>query len=164
MDTGLAWALRETQGPAATPAAPAVSFRKSRRVAFDCAGLAMNFPLCETWMDDPAPGAGVSSRAARLVQPVFFFELPRQVGLGQVAEAPAVDCRTRRRGRSIPFRSTGYLGLPDRSVARRRLTGRGGQDPGVKDRNSGGKENGHLRGWPYGITEVSYARFFRRQP
>src|SRR5882672_2354470 len=86
MLTGLAWALRETPGPAATPAAPAVSFRKSRRVAFDGAGLAMNFPLCETWMDDPAPGAGVSSRAARLVQPVFFFELPRQVGLGQVAE------------------------------------------------------------------------------
>src|SRR5438093_5812692 len=50
MDTGLAWALRETQGPAATPAAPAASFRKSRRVAFDRAGCAMYFPLSVTWM------------------------------------------------------------------------------------------------------------------
>src|SRR6266851_528969 len=45
MLTGLAWALRETQGPAATPAAPAASFRKSRRVAFDRAGCAMDVPL-----------------------------------------------------------------------------------------------------------------------
>src|SRR5882672_3476442 len=72
MLTGLAWALRETHGPVATPAAPAASFRKSRRVAFDCAGCAIHFPLmCEVdgpWetsspvripsvVDPPDPGA-----------------------------------------------------------------------------------------------------------
>src|SRR5712691_3318781 len=73
MDTGLAWALRETQGPEATPAAPAASFRKSRRVAFDCAGRAMDFPLiCDVDGrrrlelrrpgSDPAPAAMIVPR------------------------------------------------------------------------------------------------------
>src|SRR3989442_5694086 len=53
MLTGLAWALRETQGPAAAPAAPAAIFRKSRRVASDCEGCAIRFPLvCD--VDDPS--------------------------------------------------------------------------------------------------------------
>src|SRR6202158_2083166 len=46
MLTGLAWALREMKGPAATPAAPAAAnFRKSRRVAFGLEGCAMDIPL-----------------------------------------------------------------------------------------------------------------------
>src|SRR5678810_625494 len=46
METGLAWAWRETQGPVATAAAPAVaSFRKLRRVACDWVGCVMRIPL-----------------------------------------------------------------------------------------------------------------------
>src|SRR5689334_23854242 len=75
MDVGLAWACRETHGPAATPAAPAASFRKSRRDAFTCAGCTMLFPLVRDldggpsvvnaagpdlvpWGHDPASGTG----------------------------------------------------------------------------------------------------------
>src|SRR5213593_3430054 len=70
MLTGLAWALREMKGPAAAPAAPAAaSFRKSRRVAFDREGSAMDIPPISevvgiaTCGDDTAPGIGASSRA-----------------------------------------------------------------------------------------------------
>src|SRR5882672_5856360 len=82
MLTGLAWALRETQGPAAMPAAPPASFRKSRRVAFDCAGCAMDFPLiCDVDGpdiveppalrppgSDPAPAATILPRDRAIVK------------------------------------------------------------------------------------------------
>src|SRR6266540_5079373 len=65
MLTGLAWALRETQGPAAMPAAPPASFRKSRRVVFDRAGCVIHSPLCVTWM---ALGTLSRVRVGRLLE------------------------------------------------------------------------------------------------
>src|ERR1700675_1852137 len=60
MLTGLASTFRAIQGPPATPAAPAAaSFRKARRVAFDCTGCAIYFPLiCD--VDGPYRGIAYS--------------------------------------------------------------------------------------------------------
>jgi hypothetical protein len=68
MVDGFAWTLRAIQGAPTTPAAPAASFRKSRRLGFSFAGFAMRFPLVGTpvrWalMDDAARMAGSSSSA-----------------------------------------------------------------------------------------------------
>src|SRR2546425_10432664 len=88
MVVGLAWALRAIQGAPTTPAAPAASFRKSRRRVLDGAGRAMPYPLVygassrgprsDSWsrdrparsgscVHDPAPGTDTSSSFAGFV-------------------------------------------------------------------------------------------------
>src|SRR5712664_2283183 len=78
MLTGLAWAWRETQGPAAMPAAPPASFRKARRVVFDRAGCAIYPPVCDVdrpWENrrrpapEPKPTGLVPAPAAMILLP-----------------------------------------------------------------------------------------------
>src|SRR5207245_11722153 len=62
MVVGLAWTLRAIQGAPAMPAAPAASFRKSRRPVLDFAGCAMPLPpVCDA--SSHYAGAGVLSAA-----------------------------------------------------------------------------------------------------
>src|SRR6185503_15819656 len=51
MDVGFASTLRAIQGAPLMPAAPAASFRTSRRAGFECAGSAMDVPLMVTWVN-----------------------------------------------------------------------------------------------------------------
>src|SRR6266516_652606 len=90
MLTGLAWALRETQGPAAAPAAPAAIFRKSRRVASDCEGCAIRFPLvCD--VDDPSETFTWVSRDSLDAAENLPKEASRQVAFGRQRDGPTPD-------------------------------------------------------------------------
>src|SRR5437870_2914609 len=67
MVVGLAWTLRAIQGAPAMPAAPAASFRKSRRPVLDFAGCAMPLPpVCDASSHYAGPGVLSAAETARL--------------------------------------------------------------------------------------------------